>query len=393
VTGFVRHIRSDQRGAALPLAMVTLALLASLLLSLSMMSATEPLIASNQFHSAQAHALAEAGVERALWAVQRPKAPDGLPYPLPATVPAPYDGSRLIALSANGTTPGGFRLTVLPGAAPNERRLLSVGWVPTDDAGDMRPKAHRRITATLWRPRVPAESAPCALCVLGDLALDDAVTVDARTDQRCGGKLGAWSSGAVSVAPSAQVLGPDGNDVPNETGDYRQRQPAEAALAWNFGDADLLALRRLARARGTYYQGMVVFDSSHPAPDGLVFVDTKTGAAVTGATPADELARVELRGGAFKGWLVVAGTLEVSGDARLRGLAYAQDGFVYRGTAPGRIEGQVVAAGLRGGGTTLSRTGAGSALTFDCSAATDGDGTVPAGWRVKAGSYREPPDP
>jgi len=393
VIALLRHVRSDQQGAALPLAAATLALLASLVLSLLMMSATEPLIASNQLQSAQAHALAEAGIDRALWAVQRPGAPYGLPSPLPTTVPAPYDGSRLIALSADGVTPGGFRLTVLPGAAPNERRVLSVGWVPTDDAGDARPRAHRRLTATLWRPRVPGESAPCALCVLGDLALGDSVTVDARTDRRCGGKLGAWSSGAVTVAPSAQVLGPDGNDAPNEPGDYQQRQPAEAALGWNFGDADLMALKRLARARGTYYQGTVVFDASHPAPDGLVFVDTRTGAPVTGTTQADELARVELRGGAFKGWLVVAGTLEISGEAWLRGLAYAQDAFVYRGAAPGRIEGQVVAAGLRGGESTLSRSGGGSALTFDCSAATDGDGTVPAGWRVKSGSYREAPDP
>jgi hypothetical protein len=73
-------------------------------------------------------------------------------------------------------------------------------------------------------------------------------------------------------------------------------------------------------------------------------------------------------------------------------LAYALDGFAYRGEAPGGIEGQVVAAGLRGGGVSFSRTGGGSALMFDCAAARDGDGTIPAGWRVKAGSYRTDPD-
>jgi hypothetical protein len=393
VTAGVRLIKkSDERGAALPLAMVTLVLLASLLISLSILSATEPLIASNQLQTAQAHALAEAGIERALWAVQRPEAADGLPYLLPNPVPAPYDGSRLIALSTNGNISGGFRLTVSPGTAPNEREVLSIGWMPTDEAGDPRPKAHRRISATLWRVRVPADIAPCALCVLGDLALDDAVTVDARADLRCGGKWGSWSSGTVSVASSAQVLGSDGNDTPNETSDYRQGQPAGAAIAWSFGHADLLALKRLARARGTYYQGTVIFDSSNRVPDGLVFVDTTTGTPVTGVTPAEELARVELRNGAFKGWLVVAGTVEISGDARMRGLVYAQDGFAYRGVAPGGIDGQVVAVGLRGGGTTFSRTGGGTALTFDCAAARDGDGTVPAGWRLKAGSYRDPPD-
>jgi hypothetical protein len=388
----VRLIKSDERGAALPLAAITLALLASLLISLATMSATEPIIASNQLLSAQALALAEAGIERALWAVQRPDAPDGLPSPLPNAVPAPYDGNRLIALAVDGIASGGFRLTVSPGAAPNERQVVSVGWAPTDDTRDFRPKGQRRITATLWRVRVPAEMAPCALCALGDLAVNDAVTVDSRADLRCGGKIGAWSNGTATLASTARVLGSDGNDVPNEAGDYQQAQSAGAAAAWTFEAADLLALKRLARARGTYYQGAVVFDSSNPAPEGLVFVDTSTGGSATATTPTDQLARVEMRGGAFKGWLVVAGTLEISGDARIRGLAYALDGFAYRGEAPGVIEGQVVAAGLRGGGVSFSRTGGGPALTFDCAAARDGDGTVPAGWRVKAGSYRTDPN-
>ena len=111
-----------------------------------------------------------------------------------------------------------------------------------------------------WRPRVPAESAPCALCVRGNLDVTDQATVDARADRRCGGKGGAWSSGEVAVASSTKIWGADGNDTPNEPGDYLQAQPADAALAWIFTDADLVALKRLARSRGTYYRGSVVFD-------------------------------------------------------------------------------------------------------------------------------------
>jgi hypothetical protein len=114
---------------------------------------------------------------------------------------------------------------------------------------------------------------------------------------------------------------------------------------------------------------------------------------VTAATPPAELARAEMRGGAFRGWLIVAGSLEISSDARVRGLAYAQDGFAYRGTTPGGIEGQVVAAGVRGGSASLSRTGDGPALVFDCGAAATGDGTVPRSWVLKPGSYREISDP
>jgi hypothetical protein len=271
--------------------------------------------------------------------------------------------------------------------------VVSVGWVPTDDSADIRLKAHQRIAGTLWRLRAPAESAPCALCVRGNLDITDQVTVDARADRRCGGKRGAWSSGEVTVAPSTKIWGADGNDTPNESGDYVQAQPADAALAWIFTDADLIALKRLARSRGSYYRGSVVFDSLHPAPEGLVFVDTLSGAPITDATPPAELARAEIRGGEFRGWLIIAGSLEISGDARVRGLAYAQDGFAYRGVTPGSIEGQVVTAGVRGGSASLSRSGGGSALTFDCAAASAGDGTVPKGWMLKAGSYREISDP
>jgi hypothetical protein len=386
------RIRCDEGGAALPLAMITLSLLATLLIALSMLTATEPLIASNHLQGAQAQGLAEAGVERALWAVQRPPDDGGLPRPLPTPLPAPYDGSRLIALSMSGLAGGGFRLTILPGVVPNERQVMSVGWMPTDDPADLRPKAHRRITATLWRVRVPAELAPCALCALGELALEGSAVVDARSDLACGGKAGAWASGAVSIASGAKILGADGDGVPNGSADYRSGQPVEDADAWRLGDADLAALKRLARARGTYFQGAVVFDAAHPAPEGLIFVDSMNGAPVSATTPPEELARVEMRGGAFRGWLIVAGNIEITGDARLRGLTYAQDGFTYRGAYPGGIEGQVIAVGQRGGRTLLSRTEEGPALTFDCAAATDGDGTVPAGWRIKLGSYREPAD-
>ena len=380
----MKLLAADERGAALPLAAVTLALFGALLIGLSTMSATEPVIASNQFAAARAQALAESGLERALWAVQHPEAAEGLPSPLPIPAPAPYDGSRLVPLAGDHAALGGFRLTMLPGARPHERQVLSVGWVPTDDATDTRPKARRSITATLWRVRVPAEVAPCALCALGDVTLDDGVAVDARTDVRCGGKSGAWASGSVSVAASAKVAGAEG--------DYQQGQPAEAALPWLFDTADLRALRRIARARGTYYRGAVVFDASHPAPTGLVFVDTVSGGDLDATMSSDEAGRAEIRGGSFQGWLVVAGSLAVSGDARIRGLAYAQDGFAYDGTALGGIEGQVVAAGVRGGGALFSRRGDAPALAFDCAAARDGDGTVPAVWRVKPGSYREGPD-
>jgi hypothetical protein len=376
-----------------PLALVALLVLGSLLLELSAMSATEASIAANQLRAAQAAALAEAGLERAIWALAHPRATEGLPDPLPTVIPPPYDGSILVPVSVEGVAWGGFRLTVAPGARANERDIVAVGWIPTDDPADGRAKAHHRLVATIMRLRAPADSAPCALCAAAELQVTAGAAADARADTTCGAKLGAWTSGSAVMAPGADVWGADGNAIPNQAGDIAQGQPGEGARAWAFTDAELATLRRMAQARGTYYRGNVAFDGTSPPRDGLVFVDTASGAPIS-ATPVTDLARVVLGGGAgvFRGWMIVAGTLEISGDARLRGLAYALDGFAYRGAAPGGVEGQVVAQGARGGATAIDRAGGGPAISFDCAAAGSGDGLIPFGWLIKPGSYRELPD-
>jgi hypothetical protein len=393
VRDWAAALLGSQRGVALPLALITLLVLASLLLGLSVISAIEPGIAANQLRTAQARGLAEAGLERALWALAHPAAPQGLADPLPAVVPSPYDGSVLVRVAADGVL-GGFRLTIGPGASATQRDVVAAGWAPSDDSSDGRVKATRRVAATAMRLRAPVDSAPCALCVAGGLEIAAGAVADARDDTSCGAKLGAWTSGPATLGAGAGIWGADGNATPNEAGDLAQGQPAEAARAWAFTEAELGVLRRLAKARGTYYRGSVVFDGSHPLPDGLVFVDTVSGASVTEATADADLARALVRTGAglFRGWLVVRGSLEVLGDARLRGLAYALDGFAYRGASPGGIEGQVVAQAVRGGVTAIARESAGPAIRFDCSVARSGDGLVPGGWFLKPGSYREIPE-
>jgi hypothetical protein len=384
----------NQRGVAVPLALITLLVLASLLLELAAMSATEPSIAASQLRSAQAAALADAGLERAVWALAHPGSAQGLADPLPALIPPPYDGSLLVPVTAEGVGRGGFRLTVAPGRGGNERDVVAVGWTPTDDPGDARAKAHHHLVATIMRIRAPADSAPCALCAVGDLQVAAGAAVDARGDTTCGAKLGAWTSGATVMGPGAEIWGADGNAVPNQAGDIAQGQPTEGAGAWAFTNDELAALRRLAQSRGTYYRGSMTFDGTSPPRDGLVFVDTMSGAPISDATPETDLARVVVGSGVgvFRGWMIVSGTLEISGDARLRGLAYALDGFAYRGAGPGGVEGQVVARGLRGGITVIQRTGGGPAIRFDCAAARSGDGLISFGWMLKPGSYRELPD-
>jgi len=179
-----------QRGAVLPLAMVSLLVLSAVLLGLSLLSGQEPLVAKNHTMMAQAQALAEAGLDRALWALSAPDAPDGIPWTT-AAAPAPYDGSQMIGVAVDGAALGGFRVTV-SGAGDRQRQILAVGLVP----GDSGPlgRARQEISATAVRLRFP--SPPAGITVRGDLQIGSGVTVDASEDGTCGNRAGTWSRAA-----------------------------------------------------------------------------------------------------------------------------------------------------------------------------------------------------
>src|SRR5258705_4418962 len=144
-------LTNGQRGAVLPLAMLILVALSGVLLGLSLLTGREPLIASNHVMLVQAQALAEAGLERALWALSTPESSDGIPWS--ARAAAPYDGTQFIGVATEfGAMLGGFRLTVT-GEGDRQRELTAVGLVP----GDVAPlgRALQDISATLIRLRFP----------------------------------------------------------------------------------------------------------------------------------------------------------------------------------------------------------------------------------------------
>ena len=373
----------DQHGAVLPLAMLSLLVLSAVLLGLSLLSGREPLVARNHTLMAQAQAMAEAGLDRALWALSTPDAAEGVPWFGP--VPAPYDGSRLIGVAMDGVPLGGFRVTVT-GTGDRQRQLVVTGLAP----GDSSPlgQARQDITATAIRLRFP--SPPAGITVRGDLQVAPGVVVDSRGDGSCGNQAGTWSGGTTTLGAGSQVQGPDGE------AEVQQRQPVVAFDELIFGTSELLALKALARARGTYYQGSVTFDAMRPIPNGLIFVDTVSGRPVTEATPDEDLATVSLGegasagpGGVVRGWIVVNGSLAIGGEGVLEGLAYAADRFSQTGTA--RIRGSVMAGHVRS--TTPSvieaRPTAGPALAASCEAARTGGGVIQQRWIVKPGSYRE----
>ena len=380
----------DQRGAVLPLAMLSLVVLSAVLLGLSLLTGQEPLIASNHVMIVQAQALAEAGLERALWALSTPESPDGIPWS--ARAAAPYDGSGFIAVATEfGVVLGGFRLTV-GGEGDRQREVTAVGLVP----GDVGPlgRARQDISATLIRLRFPAP--PAGLAVRGDLTIGEGVTVDARADGGCGDRAGTWSAGVTTLGAGAQIQGRNGDTaIPNEPTDIRQQQPAGAFDDLAFSAAELQALNAVARVRGTYYQGTVTFDASRRIPDGVIFVDTISGRHITDATPDADLAAVSIGdgaagpGGSFRGWIIVNGSLSVAGGVTLQGLTYVADRLSQTGAA--RLVGTAMAGHVRSTAPSLvdARPPGEAALVWSCEAGRTGGGRIPQRWMVKPGSYRE----
>src|SRR5438445_12839069 len=97
----IRKLITNEQGIAFPMAMIVMAILSALMAAFAVLATSEPQIAANHMGSTQARALAESGLERALWALtagENPTPPSGAlvssgsPNYTIAMV-APYDGS------------------------------------------------------------------------------------------------------------------------------------------------------------------------------------------------------------------------------------------------------------------------------------------------------------
>jgi Tfp pilus assembly protein PilX len=122
----------NDKGVALPVALIVMAVLVSLIVAFLVLASTEPQIASNQKVGAQARALAETGIERALWALTKGDTTPGFSGALnPANTnpsAAPYNGGTFVQVSNLGQ----FSVTVADGAGANEKVVTAVGWVPSN---------------------------------------------------------------------------------------------------------------------------------------------------------------------------------------------------------------------------------------------------------------------
>jgi hypothetical protein len=399
-------------GVALSLALLALALLVPTLLAFAALADTELAVAANQLRASQARALAESGFEYALRALSRAILADPSDPLLSGPVaPAPLDGRTFIALGLTG----GFtvRAAHAAGGDPQVRVITSVGWMPTDDPTDPRAKAHRQITADVVAIPHPGARASCALCVNGSLTLSGNVAINGTNgDRDCGEdlKYGTVTRDATTVSGPVAISGGAGASA--------QGRPAADFDAVTFSPAVLDALKTLARRNGSYFgpgfptggrtsdgqatwSGRVAFDAANPLPDGVVFVDTTDGRPLDPhASMFPTLAGVRLGDGAvappaeaFRGWLVVNGSLEIAAGLALRGLVYALDSLTYQGGGVASIEGLALALNVQNAlGSRIAPTGGGGmTVRFDCGLAAAAE-QVPHGFVLARGSYREVAD-
>ena len=406
----LRQLLEGQHGIAMPMAMIALVLLSALIIAFSMLAASEPVIANNQLQVAQARAVAESGVERAIWALNNPTDPKGIPNPL-VTPAAPYDGTTTIAVMQNGAQVGVFTVSVINGALPNERVIVATGWVPSDTAAN---KVKQKIQVSALKFLLSAFPPPGALTVQGEISMGGSTYIDSRsttteTDPSCQNKSGTYSLGATTVGGgvsigAVRVYGAGDNNYYNigdvNSNDVKQNVSDPLLFdPYTLKDADLDQLKKLAQANGTYYQGTKTFDATNRLNNGVVFIDTVTGNNIPpGVTDSTGFASVDIHGGApsspdgiFHGLLIVNGSLSISGNFQMYGLVYTTNDFTYTGTGTGQIVGAVVSRNILDTSSTSidTNTGGNASIIYNCSYARTGGGQSNPGFLPEKGTYKE----
>jgi len=401
------RILKDQRGIALPMALMIVLILSAMMAAFLVLGASEPTLAANQQRVAQARAIAESGLERAIWALNNPGDASGIP-PL-VTPAAPYDGSAAVPVMLNGAQVGVFTVSVTkdptpdcPVIAANERCIVATGWSPTNTGTG--PKAKQKIKVIVLQPRFLNPPAP--LTVRGEISASGHSLIDAHADTTCGAKVGTYSKDVTTVGGSAEIYGADGNpvdhQVANEAGDMTQNVPDASFNPFTYSNDELNAFKTLAKANGTYYQGTVSFGSSNKIPNGIIYVDTVSGQNIdengANTTPTSDFASVDIHGnapldatGILSGMLIVAGALSISGNFQMHGMVYVLNDFTYLGTGAGQIVGGVVSQNVRDVSVTSidTDTGGNSTIIWDCSYARTGGGQLPQAFTIEAGTYKE----
>jgi len=384
----------NDKGMALPVAMLVMAVLVALIVSFLVLASSEPLIAHNQLAGAQARALAEAGVERALWALTKgdtdPTFAGALAPANTNPAPAPYNGATFVQVDNLGR----FSVTVADGSLANEKVVTAVGWVPSN----ANPVAVKKIQVRAIR--IKRIDPPCAICAGGEsppgtnaeIRVGGAATVNGSTASGASYCAGVTPTSAIMAQGDVTLNGSPNLAAPAGGSTTAPNTPASTFASFLLGDAEMAYLKGLAKTNGTYYQGDTTFTSA--PKDGIVFIDTPSGNPLTSTSPSSDVITLDIHGNwstGFNGWIIVAGSASIQGSISITGLVYAQNDVSLNGTGAGAIRGAVISTNRRDtSSTNIDSTDVGQApLTYDCGAIRTGGGSIPQGWTMRPGTFVE----
>jgi hypothetical protein len=292
---------------------------------------------------------------------------------------------------------GQFKVTVADVPGTNDRQITAFGYVPTA----AKPIAVKQIQVTLSKVKVPTP--PCAICAGGEqppgtttqIQIGGSASVSAAAQagnsNYCAGvtpTAAAYAQGTINTNGHPTLAAPPGGTgaAPGQTGVH--------AFDFLFKDSDMATLKALAKANGTYYQGNQTWTSPPPS-GGIIFVDTPSGNVLTKDSPSSDLISVDIHGNwssGWTGWLVVAGSIQISGNITMNGLIYAQNDIDLHGAGGGSITGAVVSTNrVDTASTNVDTDDIGNApITYNCNTIKNSvQNAIPVNWFVKPGSYKE----
>ncbi len=413
----LRSVMNDQRGIALPLALILLTLLMSLTLAFMTMGSTEPTIATNLKSGEMALAAAEAGIERAIWALSNPTVDTaGANTKLGdlANIPGPYKSGTetLFALALGGSRAFSVTITVGPAAAPpctvpaGQTCITAHGYVarngvtlPAQPTGLAQSDiiGHRvvqlQFSGTTGGNKVGGPAAgtsgvdvklPGALSVAGTVQLSGNALVDG-SDLASGMPNGCASKAGVTVRQQTTSNGTTTTNTISVSGSASTvGTPAQQSVAGDqntstfqqylLTSAQLAALKSLAQSQGTYVMPTSNSEFILTVGNGLTFVDTVNGQTLGNPADPSMMAKVKITGANNSGWLIVMGNLRIDGNVTYNGFVYAANTFTYHGTGTGGIYGAVVSANaVDSVASVVDTTDSGnSKVYYDCNKVANG---------------------
>jgi hypothetical protein len=429
----LRGILVEQRGMALPLALIILTLLTSLTLAFLMMSSTEPLIAANLKGGEQALANAEAGIERALWALANPGVTGLVNL---NQIPASYSGGTLFKLRPGPGEEARVYSVTLTGAGPTT--IAATGYVlrdgvavpagpaqlvASDIAAQRRVQLQVTATGSLGGAAAPGAvttgaGLPGALTVAGSVqmggtSLADGLHKAPGVANGCSNAAGVTIrdksndgslTNTISVNNNNRIVGTVLSQDPSLP-PGAQKLTADNFNQYLFTDAQLAGLKALAQSQGTYIKPTDNSQLQLDITPGLVFVDTVNGQPLGSPPNANLLANVKISGSSQGGWLIVMGRITIDGNVGFTyaGLVYALNDITYKGTGGGGIYGAMVSANIIDSIATVVDTdvGGNANIYYDCAAIATGGGTFGstlqnalngASVAITPGTWREVPN-